>query len=117
MSPTQRTLKRLRKDGWTCQVVERWNSYAKVRVDLFGVIDVIGMHPERGIIGVQATSGSNLSKRVAKAMGEPKLRTWLQSGGLFQAWGWRKSARTKRYELRKVEFRKRGEELISEEVP
>lgn len=113
MTPTQRTLQRLRKDGWTCQVVEYWNSFAKIRKDLFGVIDVVGVHPDRGIIGIQATSGDNLSKRVKKSQAEPRLKTWIEAGGKFQAWGWRKSARTRRYELRKVELKCEGSELIS----
>lgn len=65
MSPTQRTLQHLREAGYPLvQVVERWNPHARVRQDLFGIIDVVAVGAD--IVGVQATSGSNVSKRTAK---------------------------------------------------
>lgn len=106
MTPAERTLKHLRKLGYTAAVVEKWNAHARVRKDLFGVIDVLGISSEGGILGIQATSGSNVSSRMAKAMLEPNLETWLESGGRFQIWGWRKSAKTRRYVLRKIELQK-----------
>ena len=64
-SPTQRTLKMLRDCGWKCQVVERWNSFAKIRIDLFGIIDIVAL-TDKGIVGVQATAGSSHSARLKK---------------------------------------------------
>jgi hypothetical protein len=89
-SPTQRTLARLKRDGWTAQVVERWNAYAKVRVDLFGVIDIVCCREGSAILGIQCTSGSNAGARLNKALMEPRLQTWLASGGRFEIWSWRK---------------------------
>jgi hypothetical protein len=90
-SPTQRSLNALRKEGWRCAVVERWNAYAKVRQDLFGFIDVLAMHAGRtGILGVQATSASNLASRVNKALDSDDLATWLVSGNHFVVHGWEK---------------------------
>ena len=92
-SPTSRTLKRLRADGWTAAVTERWNHYARIRQDLFGFIDVLAIHPERGTLAVQATSGSNLSARVAKIATEPRALTWLYAGRghhMIEVWAWRK---------------------------
>jgi len=95
-SPTQRTLKALRDRGYTVQVVERWNQYAKVRVDLFGGIDLIAIKEDR-ILGVQATSNDNAAARVAKLIAEPRMAEWLRAGGLLEVWGWRKiKAGTKR---------------------
>jgi len=37
-SPTQRTLKKLRDEVYLAQVVEKWNAFAKIRQDLFGII-------------------------------------------------------------------------------
>lgn len=97
MTPTARTLAKLRADGWTAQVVEKWNPHSRTRLDLFGIIDVLACHPDAGILGVQATSGSNASARVKKAMDEPRLQTWLRSGGRFEVWSWAKQgARGKR---------------------
>jgi hypothetical protein len=48
-SPTARTLPRLRREGRTACVVERFNPHAKIRQDLFGFIGVraIGPWPSR----------------------------------------------------------------------
>lgn len=90
-SPTQRTLARLRADGWTAEVVERWNPYAKVRHDLFGFVDVVAMRPGTGLLAVQATSGANVAARLDKLASEPRTAVWLRSGGLLEVWGWRKT--------------------------
>jgi hypothetical protein len=55
-SPTRRSLEHLRKAGAELvAVVERWNPHAKIRQDLFGVVDVLAIHGE-DTIAVQATS-------------------------------------------------------------
>tara|TARA_Y100000310_G_C20059489_1_gene524309 strand:- start:34 stop:417 length:384 start_codon:yes stop_codon:yes gene_type:complete len=89
-SPTQRTLKYYRDLKWTCQVVEKWVPMAKKRVDLFNCIDIVAMKKGAGIIGIQATSGTNHAQRRTKAMAEPKLREWLESGGRFWVVSWSK---------------------------
>ena len=55
-SPTQRSLKHMRKLGYVCAVVEKWNPHARIRQDMFGFIDVICIKGE-DIVGVQACSG------------------------------------------------------------
>ena len=62
MSPTSRSLKWLRDKGYTVAITERWNSYAKVRVDLFGFADLLCLG-DGEIIAVQVTSGANHSAR------------------------------------------------------
>lgn len=104
-SPTQRTLKLLRNKGMTCQVVERWNQFAKVRQDLFGFIDIVAMATsgvatsglEPGIIGVQCTSGEggNRAARRAKIIAEPKAFTWLKAGGEIWLITWAKRGKGK----------------------
>ena len=89
MSPTQRTLAHLRAAGYPLvQVVERWNPYAKVRQDLFGIIDVVAVGVD--IVGVQATSGSNVSKRVAKLTESAALPVLRKAGVRVLVHGWRK---------------------------
>ncbi len=88
MSPTARSLELLRAMGYVVQVVEQWNNYARIRVDLYGCIDVLAAHPEHGILGVQATTTSNAAARAAKAIAAPSLAVWLAAGGGFQIWGW-----------------------------
>lgn len=80
VSPTQRTLKYLRAAGYVCQVVERWNPFAKVRQDLFGVIDIVALGAS-GILGVQCTSSPNVSARLSKIAASDAAKRWLECGG------------------------------------
>ncbi len=89
MSPTARSLAECRGRGWYAQVVEKWNPYAKIRQDLFGVIDIVAITPE-GIMGIQATSAGNHSSRVKKILEEVMARAWLDAGAKLQVWSWGK---------------------------
>lgn len=90
-SPTARSLAELRRLGATCQVVEHWNAFSRKRNDLFGVIDIVAVHPSRqGVLGIQATSAGNITARMKKSMEEPRLKVWLKAGNTFQVWGWGK---------------------------
>jgi hypothetical protein len=90
MTPTARSLAALRKDGWTCATVERWNAYAKIRQDLFGFADVLACKPGSGIVAIQVTSGSNAAARLDKIRKEPRAGLWLASGGRILIHGWAK---------------------------
>ena len=88
-SPTQRTLAHLRKAGYPLvQVVERWNPHARIRQDLFGIIDVVAVGDD--IVGVQTTSASNVSARVAKITDSDALRVLRKAGIRVLVHGWRK---------------------------
>lgn len=87
-SPTQRTMDKLRADGWECQNVEKFNHHTKRRQDLFGCIDIVAIR-EGATLGIQCTSGSNTSSRVHKIAAEPRMVTWLKAGNLLEVWGWR----------------------------
>lgn len=89
MTPTQRSLKALRNDGYEVQVVEQTLPRTFIKRDLYGVIDILAIRPGE-ILGVQTTSGSNLSARLAKARAEPRLAAWLAAGGKFVVHGWAK---------------------------
>ncbi len=88
--PTERTLTRLRKDGYLAQVVERYNHWSKRRSDLFGIIDIVAIHETAGIKGIQATSFTNQAAHISKCLKEPRLVTWLKAGGRFECWAWKK---------------------------
>ena len=89
-SPTVRSLALLRSTGWTVQVVEHWNAFSKRRVDLFGCIDILAVKAGAGCLGVQACVVGDQSKRMKKALAEPRLRAWLEAGNHFEVWGWGK---------------------------
>jgi hypothetical protein len=103
-SPTQRTLAELRKRGAALvQVVERWNAFAKVRVDLFGVIDVLAVMPSGKTVAVQATSGANVAARVDKIVSSDAYQLLRLAGWTILVHGWRKNAKG-RYVLREVDL-------------
>ena len=89
MTPTARSLKYLRDRGYVAGVVERFNSFTKRRHDLMGFIDIVAV---RGVetLGVQATSGSNVSARMRKAMEQPDYPVWCQPPRKFVVHGWSK---------------------------
>jgi hypothetical protein len=95
MSPTQRTIRELKNQGRRCGIVEKWNAYAGphgIRQDLFGIIDIIALDPEQGVVGIQ-TCGSAFSSHLKKIRDEHYQETldWLQTPGTrFELWGWRK---------------------------
>lgn len=107
-SPTQRTLAECRRRGWTAGIVERFNSYTKRKHDLLGCIDIVVVTPD-GILGVQATSGSNHSSRRTKALAEPRLKLWLEAGGRFEIWSWQKRGERGKRKL----WTLRAEEIVA----
>ncbi len=94
-SPTQRTIRELRNRGQVCAIVEKFNAHAEphgVRQDLFGIIDVIALDPQRGVVGVQSC-GSDFAAHMRK-MTQDKAQEcidWLSTPGTaLELWGWRK---------------------------
>jgi hypothetical protein len=101
VSPTQRTLKHMRELGYKAQVVEKWNAFARIRQDLFGIVDVLCVKNGE-TVGVQCTSGSNLASRIQK-IAESEMTPILRSAGWkLLAHGWRKNA-AGRWVLREVD--------------
>lgn len=98
-SPTSHTTGQLKKQGVTYQIVEKWNQHAKVRQDLFGFVDILAMRDNK-FVGIQATSATNHSTRLKKAMAEPRLIEWLNCGGKFEVWSWKQDDKTKRWSVR-----------------
>ena len=94
MSPTQRTLKLLREQGYRAAVVERWLAYAGKfgkRQDLFGIIDVLAIS-DILTLGVQVCSGSasgHLKKLTLEKNQE--CHDWLSHPDrILEIWAWRK---------------------------
>lgn len=86
-SPTSRSLAELRKRGYLAAVVEKFNIFAKIRQDLFGFIDILAIR--RGeIVGVQATSSSNVSSRVKKITDHENVGAVRESGIRILVHGW-----------------------------
>jgi len=87
-------LRALRDQGQVCAIVERFNQYAGPfgrREDLFGIIDVLALDPERGVVGIQCC-GSDFKAHKDKILIEKAQEThdWLSTPGTaLEIWGWR----------------------------
>lgn len=90
-SPTSLTLRKLREDGYTAQVVEVWNPHARVRQDLFGFVDVLAVRGSE-TLAVQATSAPNVSTRVKKIGDSPLIGPVREAGWKIVVWGWAKKS-------------------------
>ena len=100
-TPTQRTLAKLRKEGWTAAVVERRNPGVFKTHDLFGFIDVLAIR-EGETLAVQTTSGPNVASRVKKIAEAEHLAAVRAAGWAIHVHGWRKNAK-QRWECRVVD--------------
>lgn len=89
MSPTERTLRYLRKLGYTATVTERWNAFAKIRQDLFGFVDVLAVKPGE-TLGVQCTSADHVAHRVAKIAEHENTPRLREAGWTLHVHGWAK---------------------------
>lgn len=101
MSPTQRTLKRLREAGYLAAVVEHWNPFAHIRQDLFGFIDVLAVR-EGEVLAVQACAGTDAAKRVRKIADHTNIGAVRKAGIRIEVHAWRKLA-SGRYEVRVID--------------
>jgi hypothetical protein len=72
------------------QVVEHWNPHARIRQDLFGIVDIIAVGPG-GTLAVQATSAGGFSARIKKLTEHPSTRPLLTAPGWrLEVHGWKK---------------------------
>lgn len=92
MNPNQRSLELMRDRGYYAEVVERWIPHIKRRKDLAGFIDVL-CFGENEVVGVQATSASNVSARVKKIAEAETLPALRRAGVRVLVHGWVKRGR------------------------
>ena len=91
MSPTARSLALLKSRGAIPAVCERWNSFARIRIDLFGFLDIVAIEPGKvGLLGVQACVTGDQSKRLAKIALNDNAAPWLAAGNRIVVMGWSK---------------------------
>jgi hypothetical protein len=89
MTPTASTLQELRRLGYLAAVVERWLPRVERKADLFGIGDVLAVHPrDRQLLLVQCTSAAHVPDRVRRVQGRPELAHLLAAGVAVEVWGW-----------------------------
>ena len=89
MTPTQRSLAKLREDGYLAAVVEKWNPHARIRQDLFGILDLVAIR-DGETLGVQTTSASNVAARIRKITESETIAVIRSAGWGIQVHGWKK---------------------------
>ena len=97
-SHLQRTIKEQKALNRICGIVERFCHNNKVgpgiRSDLFGLFDLVAMHPRQGIIGIQACGNDFAAhyRKITETNAENAIM-WLASGQgrtHIEIWSWRK---------------------------
>lgn len=85
---TNRAIDILEACGWTAGIVERKVTRV-VAKDLFGFADIVAVNPavDAGILFLQVTDHTNVSKRVKKILQETRAISCLQCGARVEAWG------------------------------
>lgn len=102
-SPTQNSLAHLRKTCDLVAVVEHWNPHCRIRQDLFGIIDILALRGTE-TIAVQSTSWGNVKSRIDKMIESPNIAAIRKAGWKILVHGWRKNAKTNRYELKEIDI-------------
>jgi hypothetical protein len=97
-SPTVKALKFYRAAGGECVVLEHYVHHARTRRDIWGA-DILCLQGQK-LIAVQATDGTNHSKRVAKSIANPMVACWLKGGVAFEVFS--ESMRGARYHKKKL---------------
>lgn len=100
----QRSKKYLENLGWHVAIVERWNQWAHIRQDLYGLHDLVAVrHDSNGVWGINATEDNGgVQAHITKYLNgwdDPKrgrqppnhtLPVWLAAGNRFSIMGWGK---------------------------
>jgi hypothetical protein len=98
MTPTARSMKWLRDRGWIVARVEQRliipDAPYPITRDAFGFGDLLAAHRLGGIVLIQATDLTSITKRAEKILRDPKVATnaacWLRAGGTIMLHGWGK---------------------------
>src|SRR3974390_1777944 len=102
----QRSKAWLEEKGWHVAIVEHWNQWARIRQDLYGLMDLVAIrHDLKGVWGINACddNGGAIQAHVRKYLDgwtdektgkryepNPHLSVWLCGGNRFSIMGWGK---------------------------
>ena len=91
ISPTQRTLKRMKESGdyKLVQVVERWNSFARIRQDLWN-FDILGIQITGETHAIKVTTYGNMNARIKKITDSEYTPHLRDAGWVLLVEGWKK---------------------------
>ena len=72
------------------QIVEHWNAFARVRQDLFGIGDILGISITGATHLLQVTSYSNMGARIKKIEGHDSTPHLRDADWVLLVEGWKK---------------------------
>lgn len=101
ITPMSLTMEKLKADGYAPFKTEHWNSFARIRQDLFGFCDVLALRKNE-VVAIQCTSWGNTSSRVKKIADHENIAVVRDAGIRVLVWGWKKVARGQ-WELKEVD--------------
>jgi len=121
-SPTELSLRKLRNDGYTVAIVEKWVPQTPagfkgpiIRKDVWGFGDLIAVKiSESAVILVQTTSLANVSHRMSKIKQIAEAGIWLASGNRIIVHGWSQKKGSNRWRCKEVEVEF---EVIEAKIP
>lgn len=99
---TQRSLAKLRKEGYICHIAEKWNQFGGIRQDMFGFIDILAIRPGE-IVGIQTTSESNVASHIKKIIGHKNFLAVRDSGMKIYLHSWQRVKRKDKRDI--IKFR------------
>ncbi len=93
------------KLGYHIDTCEKYNPFSKRRNDLYGIFDAICFKSsERGVVGLQITSYSNVSSHLKKIKESEYTKDWLLAGNRIVVHGWHHKGKGARWKAREVEI-------------
>ncbi len=85
---TPRSIELLREEGWNkVVVVEHWNSFARIRQDLLGFIDILALS-DGGTLAVQVCRRSDMATRRNKIANHENVGHVRKAGWCIEIHGW-----------------------------
>lgn len=102
MSPTARSLALLRDRGYHAEVTEKWIPRARVRKDLWGWCDILGMQEGKPLLAVQTTTKSHMNDRIKKIKASPLFTLARKLGIEVCCHGWWKNGNRWQCEVKDV---------------
>jgi len=91
MTPTERSLKYLREQGYLCAIVEKWNPHARIRQDLWGWCDILAIKKDE-VLAVQVTS-TGVAARITKIQNSDTVGRVREAGIRIEVHGHRKNSK------------------------
>lgn len=101
LSPTQLSLREMRRRGYRLVVVvEHYNHLTQRKDDLFGMFDIVALGRDE-TVGIQTTSYDNVSHRIKKLAEHDNIGAVREAGWTILVHGWHHPKNGAAYQLKR----------------